>query len=108
MNAYPTSLEIVEDSKLEIVWSDGERRRYTLRQLRDCCPCATCNGERGQREPTSLPVLSAAEARPLRIQSMKPVGNYAYSIVFSDGHNTGIFRFELLRELGEIAGKGGR
>jgi len=35
---------------------------------------------------------------------MKPVGNYAYTISFSDGHDTGIFTFELLRELGtEVA-----
>jgi len=36
---------------------------------------------------TSYP-RSAAEAQPLRITAMKPVGNYAYSIDFSDGHNT--------------------
>jgi len=32
---------------------------------------------------------------------MKPVGNYAYGIEFSDGHNTGIYSFETLRSLGE-------
>jgi DUF971 family protein len=32
---------------------------------------------------------------------MEPVGNYAYSIHFSDGHDTGIFTFEFLRQLGE-------
>jgi len=31
---------------------------------------------------------------------MKPVGNYAYSIAFSDGHDTGIYTLELLRQLG--------
>jgi DUF971 family protein len=41
-----------------------------------------------------------AEARPLRLLGMKPVGNYAYSIAFSDGHDTGIFTLEFLRELG--------
>ena len=33
---------------------------------------------------------------------MKPVGNYAYSIDFSDGHDTGIYALERLRELGEV------
>jgi DUF971 family protein len=41
-----------------------------------------------------------AEARPLTILGMRPVGNYAYSISFSDGHDTGIFTLELLRSLG--------
>ena len=41
-----------------------------------------------------------AEARPLTIASMQPVGNYAYSIAFSDGHDTGIFTLEFLHEHG--------
>ena len=45
-------------------------------------------------------MLTMAEARPLAIAGMKPVGNYAYSIAFSDGHDTGIFTLEFLRELG--------
>ena len=48
-----------------------------------------------------LPIVSAAETQPLKILGMKPVGNYAYSIAFSDGHDTGIFTFDLLRSLGE-------
>jgi DUF971 family protein len=45
-------------------------------------------------------VLSPAEARPLKVLGMKPIGNYAYAIEFSDGHDTGIFTLEFLRELG--------
>jgi DUF971 family protein len=45
-------------------------------------------------------VLKPEEARPLAIANMRPVGNYAYGIAFSDGHDTGIFTLELLRELG--------
>jgi DUF971 family protein len=48
-----------------------------------------------------LTVLSPAEARPLRPVGMKPVGNYAYGIAFSDGHSSGIYSLELLRALGE-------
>jgi DUF971 family protein len=45
-------------------------------------------------------VLSLAEARPLTVLGMTPVGNYAYSIAFSDGHDTGIYTLEFLRSLG--------
>jgi DUF971 family protein len=48
-----------------------------------------------------FPVLTAAEAQPTKILGMEPVGNYAYSIKFNDGHDTGIYTLELLRELGE-------
>ena len=37
---------------------------------------------------------------PLAIAGMKPVGQYAYSIEFSDGHSSGIYTLEYLRELG--------
>ncbi len=49
---------------------------------------------------TLLPVLKLQEAQPVAIKGMTPVGHYAYSIEFSDGHDTGIYTFELLRELG--------
>jgi DUF971 family protein len=48
-------------------------------------------------------VIGLSEARPLAITGMQPMGNYAYSISFSDGHDTGIFSFELLRALGKAA-----
>jgi DUF971 family protein len=101
----PTALKIVEEDKLQIDWSDGQRLRCSFRQLRDGCPCAECRAraDREGPDPPLLPVLSAAETRPLRITAMDPVGNYAYSISFSDGHRTGIYKFELLRELGEDA-----
>jgi len=100
MAAYPTKLAIEGDNRLLIDWSDGQRRRYAFRELRDQCPCATCREQRKQPR-AMLPVLSEAEMRPLRIEGMKPVGSYAYTIAFSDGHDTGIFTFDLLRELGE-------
>jgi DUF971 family protein len=37
---------------------------------------------------------------PLAITGMQPVGQYAYKIVFSDGHDSGIYTLEYLRELG--------
>ncbi len=103
MSLYPTDLQIV-DEQLQIQWSDGQARRYQFSELRRKCPCATCRERRqaeAKRQPGQLTVLSADEARPARVTAMKPVGNYAYSIVFSDGHDSGIFTFEFLLELGE-------
>ncbi len=97
----PTKLELLEDSKLLIAWSDGHVRHYAFRELRDCCPCATCREQRKAPQPL-LPVLTAEQAQPLNILGMKPVGNYAYSINFSDGHDTGIYSFTTLLELGEV------
>ena len=103
MNELPTQLELAGDNRLRITWSDGQRREYTFRGLRDACPCATCREKHSQPTPPRnvLTVLSPEETKPLKVLGMRPVGNYAYSIQFSDGHDTGIFSLELLRELGE-------
>jgi DUF971 family protein len=98
----PTDLKVVDNNVLQIVWNDGFEQRLGLTRLRNACPCATCREkERGaQSKPVGqLPVLSAAEAAPLRIESMQPVGQYAYNVKFSDGHGSGIFTFDLLRSL---------
>jgi DUF971 family protein len=101
MITTPTALEIRDGNRLSIAWSDGTRRDYTFRELRDSCPCASCREKRNApAKPMLLPVLSAAEIQPLKISAMTPVGNYAYSITFSDGHDTGIFTLEFLREHG--------
>lgn len=99
-SALPTKLEIANDAELLIEWSDGQTRRYGFGELRKQCPCATCR-EKRKTPPSLLPIVSAEEAQPLTILGMKPVGNYAYSINFSDGHDTGIYSFDFLRELGE-------
>ena len=106
MTEQPTKLEMTKAGQLRIVWSDAQVREYAVRELREKCPCATCREKRNAPPPpaTSLPILSAAEVAPLRIAAMNPVGRYAYSIDFSDGHDTGIFTLESLREMGvEVA-----
>ena len=102
MDVYPTGLSLDEEQReLLIEWSDDTKRRYPFRELRDQCPCATCREKRKQEtKPNPLQVLTPEQLQPLTIAGMKPVGNYAYSIDFSDGHNTGIYTYDKLRELG--------
>lgn len=96
----PTRIERVEDG-IAIHWNDGAVRRYTPRGLREACPCAGCREKREGSPPPLLQVLAPEELAPLSIRGMQPVGQYAYSIDFSDGHDTGIYTLELLRRLGE-------
>jgi len=107
MSLQPIDLKLTDQGRLLITWSDGQRREYAVRELRDACPCASCREKRAQPEPPpgQLPVLSAAETQPMRLAAMKPVGHYAYSLRFSDGHDTGIYTFAELRQLGkEVTG----
>lgn len=95
----PKSLK-ADRTTLSIEWSDGLVQQISWQKLRDRCPCATCRNKHDQ-PPQLFNILKPEEAAPVRATAMHPVGNYAYQIDFSDGHNSGIYSLELLRELGE-------
>lgn len=98
MAAQPTNLAL-DENVLTIQWSDGRTLVYDVAALRRHCPCATCRSERtraGVAEEQPLP-----GAQDVTIRQMSPVGNYAYKISFSDGHDTGIYPLPLLAELGQ-------
>lgn len=96
MSVQPTRLALTSDRELVIDWDDGQCRRYTIDELRANCPCAACRGH----GPRSSPSLPPAIEPGLTIRYMDPVGNYAYRILFSDGHDTGIYTLDFLRRLG--------
>jgi DUF971 family protein len=89
-----------EGDRLVIDWSDGMRCSYTWPHLRKNCPCAGCREEREQ-PPDPFRILKPEQLKPLAPVSMAPMGRYAYKITWSDGHDTGIFTLEYLRELAQ-------
>jgi DUF971 family protein len=94
----PVALRKEGDERLVIDWNDGHRSSYTWKHLRDNCPCAGCREHRDQ-PPDPFHILKPNELVPLRPTAMVPVGRYAYKIVWSDGHDSGIFTLEHLRAL---------
>lgn len=101
-DSFPKTLQRTDARELVIIWSDGLHQTLPFRLVRDSCQCATClteDSKESELPAGTLPVLTPSQARPLDITTMKPVGNYAYNIEFSDGHSTGIFTYEMLRNL---------
>jgi DUF971 family protein len=94
----PVSLSREGSERLIIQWNDGHRSQFAWKHLRECCPCAGCREER-LKPPDPFRILTAEELRPLAPVAMTPVGHYAYKITWSDGHDSGIFTLENLREL---------
>ena len=73
------------------------RIRFDL--LRRACPCAACRGELGFRGRFATdPELRPGEDD---LADISLVGAYGLNVVWRDGHNTGIYTYERLRELGE-------
>lgn len=84
---------------VEVTWSDGHQSRYDFPYLRDHCPCALCNDEREKRVKTSTSTVLPMFKPRVTARSAAAVGNYAIQIQYSDGHATGIYSFECLREI---------
>jgi len=91
---YLTEVQRLPDGRhLRLAWSDGHAADYAHEYLRGWCPCAACQGHSGMKIRFHPP------AQPVTPGKIQPVGNYAISISWSDGHSTGIYRFDFLRQL---------
>ena len=96
---FPTLLKKLESGKLGIDWNDGHQSAYTVRALRLECRCAACVDE-WTREARIVPSQIPENIYPAQIQT---VGRYAVNFSWSDGHSTGYYPFEHLRQLCECA-----
>ncbi len=94
----PAEVGPTEDgARLRIVWEDGAVHEHEPRSLRIACPCAGCVDEL-TGAALLLPERVPQDVYPLEIRY---VGRYALTFVWSDGHRTGIYPWDLLRRLGE-------
>ena len=85
---------------LELDWSDGVTTRYAHRALRGFCPCAHCQGHQGPIEWVAA--TDELDDAALELTDLAEVGQYALSLTWADGHATGIYSFQYLRELGRL------
>jgi DUF971 family protein len=90
----PTDIVLHRQSKvLEIAFDDGLRARLPCEYLRVHSPSAEVRGHGPGQE-----VLQAGKSE-VNIDAIEPVGSYAVKLVFTDGHDTGLYSWEYLHEL---------
>ena len=95
MHPVPIEMKPVDEKTLRIEWSDRVETLHAYRELRGNCPCAECVDEiTGARR--IFPKHISETIKPVEAV---PVGRYAYQFNWSDGHNTGLFTYEYLRQL---------
>lgn len=98
-------VNLTSGAGVDIEWADGHASHYSFVFLRDACPCATCEEERGKSgrkrgdppklAPGALPMFKPS-AKPV---SAEPMGKYAIRFKWNDDHDLGIYSWKLLREL---------
>ncbi|MFN2425334.1 MAG: P-loop NTPase [Candidatus Binatia bacterium] len=91
----PADVEIDEAAKaVRIRWSDGQSTQYSFHGLRGWCPCATCQGHSSQTR-----FVHTENPRPTGHEG---VGRYALRFLWADGHSTGMYSYEWLREIADL------
>lgn len=92
----PTEIRARRAERLLLVrYADGAEFRLPFEYLRVFSPSAEVTGHGGG------PRLLLAGKERVGIEAIEPVGQYAIRIVFDDGHDSGLYSWRLLRELGE-------
>ncbi|MET0668327.1 MAG: DUF971 domain-containing protein [Methyloceanibacter sp.] len=93
---WPTELKLDKDKRvLTVSFDDGAHFALPAELLRVLSPSAEVQGHSEDQRVT------VGGKRSVAILRLEPVGNYAVRIVFDDGHDTGLFSWSYLRELGE-------
>ncbi|MGD0836259.1 MAG: P-loop NTPase [Polyangia bacterium] len=78
---------------LSVLWEDGRKGDFDVRDLRLGCPCALC-----VEEMSGKLLLDPSKVRPdIAPVTLTSVGSYGITIKWNDGHSTGIYSFESLR-----------
>lgn len=85
----------VGEREVLMTWEDEHRSLYENISLRSLCPCAHCVDEWTGKRTVSREQISPT----LRMVKWEPVGRYGVKFQWSDGHQTGIYSFDYLRQI---------
>ena len=93
--AAPSEIRLRRRSRvLEVAWADGTRYSLSFEYLRVHSPSAEVQGHGPGQD-----VLQIAKENVV-LKGVEPVGNYAVRLSFDDGHDTGLYTWKYLAELG--------
>ncbi len=90
------SIEVDRTKHVHIEFADGVTATFDLAPLRLACPCAECNARRQRGE--SVSILAETKPDDVAITEAAMAGNWGLNLDWNDGHSTGIYAFEKLRQ----------
>lgn len=98
----PLDIQPIGD-ELAIKWEDGSETYLSLEKLRRHCPCAGCKGEMDIMGNVYKGQTGRLSPQAFNLARVARVGTYAIQPIWSDGHSSGIYSFEYLRKLADMA-----
>lgn len=98
MDFTPIKIKLFTPDGLEISWNDGHQANYSYAYLREQCPCASCRDAPPvvKTTPDAFPIYGKG---PIQLTGATPIGHYAIQFTWNDGHATGIYSYNYLREI---------
>lgn len=107
----PVEVKRLGPDGLSIVWNDGSQHTISSATLRRNCPSASSRAARGDAshdtplspKKNALKIVEATSADSLHLEKVWSIGNYAIGMRWKDGHDTGIYTYTLLYDLGMVA-----
>ena len=97
----PKQVKIINKNKLKIKWDDSAETILLLKYMRDECPCAGCKGETILLKTYRPPAPTVVTPEMYQVKNMEVVGDYAIQVTWNDGHNTGIYSWDYIKQLEE-------
>ena len=92
----PIDIKLLQKTRvIEITFEDGKHFCLPCEYLRVFSPSAEVRGH-GENQ-----IKLITGKKNINIVGIEPVGNYAVKLIFDDGHNTGLYTWEMLYEFGE-------
>jgi DUF971 family protein len=88
-------------NELAIKWEDGTESYIPFEKLRRCCPCAGCKGEMDIMGNLYKNPAKALSPQAFQLVKLGRVGGYAVQPVWADGHTTGLFSFDYLKQVAD-------
>lgn len=96
---FATKITRPSSSELFLEWDDGGQTLWTIKDLRDQCPCAACKGERVLFEEYKPAPQDPNKPGRYELERIDLVGSYAIQITWGDSHNSGIYTWDQLRAM---------
>lgn len=94
-SAWPSEIRLSSDKRtLHVSFEDGKNFALSAELLRVESPSAEVQGHGAGQKTTP------AGKRYITVTGIEPVGNYAVRVVFDDGHDTGLFSWDILHDYG--------
>ncbi|HAW09092.1 MAG TPA: hypothetical protein DCW42_08025 [Bacteroidetes bacterium] len=102
-NLIPIKITRPKPYLLHSEWGDGFNGTIKIEVLRDHCPCAECQGEEipsidGNKRIAMSSFKTITPGRN-ELKELKPIGNYGLQPIWGDGHDSGLYTWELFRNL---------